>query len=149
MDRVRAELGNRFSLLLTHGMMGALGGGLILFFGLGTALAGLPGGRVGLGLLGLVAGSVTHFGTVFRRPALQLDGMALLACWYGAAAVGYVYVLVKAPGPFVSWPWEPSTNPVTPYPAILFGGLAVMAVRHVLTLSAIRRIDAEQYVRGV
>lgn len=139
-ERIEIELGNRYSLLLTHGLMGVLAGALILLFGLGPALAQVEGGRLIFGLLGLLAGIVTHSGTVLRRLGAQLVGMSLLAAWYGALVVGYVLAAKEAPGgfPVPSWPWQPSRNLTAPYAFPLFLGLLALSVRHVVTVWKIR-----------
>lgn len=143
-ERIDAELENRFKLLLCHGILASTGGLLMLLFGTSQIYEDLvgPWSRLILGALALVAGLLVVTGLIVDRFAWWViaAGMVGLTAWYVAMTLGFAGTVIVDP-PQLSWPWSPAPEipPTRPYIAVVYGGLSMSGIIHLHTIRRVRR----------
>ncbi len=140
----RRETANRLSLLHIHAFVGLFAGTLVLFAGSGGIFGTHEAWLTPLsGALAVLGGAVLLTGMVRRTPVLRLQvtGLVVLALWDVVMLTGFVATAAGAGQVLIDWPWRAVDRlPATSlYPIVLYVGLLLMMVVHLLTLRQVQR----------
>lgn len=148
----RRETANRLSLLHIHAFIGLFAGTLILFAGSGEIFGAHDAWLAPVsGLLAALGGALLLVGMVRRTPVLplQVAGLVVLAVWDLVMVTGFVATAFSSGEVLIDWPWRavdrlPTT---TLYPIVLYVGLLLMMVVHLLTLRQVQQAAGRSRMR--
>ena len=140
----RRESANRLSLLHIHAFIGLFAGALVLFTGSGGIFGTQEAWLTPLsGVLAVLGGALLLTGMVRRTPVLRLQvaGLVVLALWDVVMLTGFVATAAGAGQILIDWPWRTVDRlpAATLYPIVLYVGLLLMMVVHLLTLRQVQR----------